>query len=144
MMVTAANSIATATATVRAVLLSVMLTAGGLAGTQPAVDLAYPDLVREVRRLEPLEGSEYRLSNEVLDQRVRLDVKRFGADRNGGGSDDEDRAAFYVQLDDGLVFTCVPAPVNFRSGVLEARVVRHDPGAASRHFFTLSDCTPAK
>ena len=78
--------------------LTTIVTAGSaLAQAQP---LTYPDIVREARRYEKLELSERVVSNKVLLQKVRLDLRPFD-----GGSPD-----FFVNKKDEIGFICGHGP----------------------------------
>lgn len=105
----------------------------GRALAQP-VSLHYPDIVREARRIEKLEGGEYVISNKVLFHRARLNLRAFGK-----GSD-----AFYVDKKDEISFTCAKKSAGFTGGVVEALVVKHEPGAEGSHDYTLDNCRAAK
>lgn len=109
------------------------LAIAGTAFAQP-VSLTYPDIVKEARRIERLEGSEYVLSNAVRGSRVRLNLRAFG-----GGSD-----SYFVDKKDEIGFICASQSKSFRGGVVEAIVVKHEPGAEGGHFFTLDNCVSAK
>ncbi len=98
------------------------------------VSLHYPDIVREARRIEKLEGGEYVISNKVLFHRARLNLRAFGK-----GSD-----AFYVDKKDEISFTCAKKSQGFTGGVVEAVIVKHEPGAEGSHDYTLDNCSVAK
>lgn len=108
------------------------LTVGhALAQTQP---LTYPDIVREARRYEKLELSERVVSNKVLLQKVRLDLRPFGA-----GSRD-----YYVAKKDEIGFICTNSARGFKGGIVVATITKHEEGAEGSHFYTLDSCTVTK
>ena len=102
-----------------------------LAQTPP---LTYPDIVREARKYEKLEGAERVVSNKVLFQTVKLDLKPFA-----GGSRD-----YYVKKSDEIGFICQSTSANFKGGTIVAKVIKHEEGAEGSHFYTLDNCSVAK
>ena len=103
----------------------------GHAQTPP---LAYHDIVSEARRYDKLEGSERVVSNKVLLQKVRLDLKKFG-----NGSDD-----FYVRRSDMIGFICSKSAPGFKGGTVIATITLHEEAEGGSHFYTLDNCTQAK
>lgn len=93
--------------------------------------LTYPDLVREARKYEKLEGGERVVSNKVMFHTVKLDLKPFG-----GGSKD-----YYVKKADEIGFICLTSSPGFKGGTVVAEVVKHEEGAEGSHFYTLKNCT---
>jgi hypothetical protein len=117
-----------------AFLLAAAVPASYVLAQPSAATLSYRDVLREARRYEKLEGSERTTSGKVLFQKVRLDLKPFGA-----GSKD-----FYVVRRDEVAFVCEKLASGFKGGTVEAMVVRHEEGAEGSHFFTLESCTAVK
>lgn len=113
-----------------ATLTSIVTAGSALAQSQP---LTYTDIVREARRYEKLELSERVVSNKVLLQKVRLDLRPFG-----GGSTD-----FYVSKKDEIGFICTKTAPGFKGGVVTATVTKHEEAEGGSHFYTLDSCTPA-
>ena len=112
--------------------LTTIVTAGSaLAQAQP---LTYPDIVREARRYEKLELSERVVSNKVLLQKVRLDLRPFD-----GGSPD-----FFVNKKDEIGFICAKTSPGFKGGTVTATVTKHEEAEGGSHFYTLDNCTTAK
>lgn len=95
--------------------------------------LAYADIVAEAKRLEHLEGSEYRISNQVLFKRVRLQVQSPNANSE----------MFKARPGDNIAFTCVPAVDLTRTGggAVEGTVLRHAPSTSGEHLFSLEHCS---
>ena len=115
-----------------AALTSIVTVGHALAQTAP---LTYPDIVKEARRYDKLEGSERVVSNKVLLQKVRLDLKKFG-----NGSPD-----FYVKRSDMIGFICSKSAPGFKGGNVTATITMHEEGAdGASHFYTLDNCTTAK
>lgn len=105
----------------------------GRAGAEP-VSIHYPDILKEARRIEKLEGSEYVISKAVRNHRARLNLRAFGK-----GSD-----SYYVDKKDGIAFTCKTKSAGFNGGVVEAVIVKHEAGAEGSNFFELDNCTVTK
>ena len=112
-----------------AALASIVTVGQALAQTAP---LTYLDIVKEARRYDKLEGSERVVSNKVLLQKVRLDLKKFG-----NGSDD-----FYVRRSDMIGFICAKSAPGFKGGNVTATITLHEE-AEGGHFYTLDNCTAA-
>lgn len=102
-----------------------------LAQTPP---LTYPDIVREARKYEKLEGGERIVSNKVLFHTVKLGLKPFG-----GGSKD-----FYVVKRDEIGFICSKTAPSFKGGTVIAEITKHEEGGEGSHFYTLDNCLVAK
>lgn len=113
-----------------AALTSIVTVGQALAETPP---LAYHDIVSEARRYDKLEGGERVVSNKVLLQKVRLDLKKFS-----NGSDD-----FYVRRADMIGFICAKSSPNFKGGTVTATVTKHEE-AEGGHFYTLDNCAATK
>ena len=96
--------------------------------------LTYPDLVREARRYEKLEGGERVVSNKLLFHTVKLDLKPFA-----GGSKD-----YFVKKSDEIGFICLTSAPGFKGGTVIAEVVKHEEGVEGSHFYTLKNCALAK
>ena len=105
----------------------------GSALAQPQ-SLTYPEIVREARRYEKLELSERIVSNKVLLQKVRVDLKPFG----GGSSD------YYVKKSDEIGFICARTSPGFKGGSVTATITKHEEAEGGSHFYTLDNCTTAK
>ena len=113
-----------------AALASIVTVGQPLAQTTP---LTYLDIVKEARRYDKLEGSERVVSNKVLLQKVRLDLKKFG-----NGSPD-----FYVRRADMIGFICATSSPNFNGGIVTATITLHEEAEGGSHFYTLDNCTAA-
>ena len=112
--------------------LASLTTAGGaLAQSQP---LTYSDIVKEARRYEKLELSERVVSNKILLQKVRLDLRPFG-----GGSRD-----YYVKKADEIGFICAKSAPGFKGGIVTATITKHEEAEGGSHFYTLDNCTNVK
>ncbi len=96
--------------------------------------LTYPDLVREARKYEKLEGGERVVSNKVLFHTVKLDLKPFAS-----GSKD-----YFVKKSDEMGFICQATSKGFKGGTILAKVIKHEEGAEGSHFYTLDNCLVAK
>ena len=107
------------------------LAAGNALAQTPT--LTYPDIVKEARRYDKLEGSERVVSNKVLLQKVRLDLKKFG-----NGSPD-----FYVRRADMIAFVCAKSAPGFKGGNVTATITLHEE-AEGGHFYTLDNCAKSK
>ena len=114
-----------------AALSSIVTVGQALAQTAP---LTYLDIVSEARRYDKLEGSERVVSNKVLLQKVRLDLKKFG-----NGSPD-----FYVKRSDEIGFICAKSEPGFNGGNVVAQVVKHEEAEGGSHFYTLNYCAKTK
>jgi hypothetical protein len=113
-----------------AALTSIVTVGHALAQTAP---LTYPDIVKEARRYDKLEGSERVVSNKVLLKKVQLDLKKFG-----NGSPD-----FYVRRADMIAFVCAKSAPGFKGGIVTAMITKHEEAEGSSHFYTLDNCTAA-
>ena len=113
-----------------AALTSIVTVGHALAQTAP---LTYPDIVKEARRYDKLEGSERVVSNKVLLKKVQLDLKKFG-----NGSPD-----FYVRRADMIGFICATSAPNFNGGIVTATITLHEEAEGGSHFYTLDNCTAA-
>ena len=114
--------------------LTSIVTVGALAQTAPLASLTYLDIVKEARRYDKLEGSERVVSNKVLLQKVRLDLKKFG-----NGSDD-----FYVRRSDMIGFICAKSAPGFNGGNVTATITLHEDAEGGSHFYTLDNCAKSK
>ena len=113
-----------------AALTSIVTVGHALAQTAP---LTYPDIVKEARRYDKLEGSERVVSNKVLLKKVQLDLKKFG-----NGSPD-----FYVRRADMIAFVCAKSAPGFKGGIVTATITKHEEAEGGSHFYTLDNCTAA-
>ena len=111
-----------------------VVSVGVVGAAAQSVSLSYSDIVRESRRLEKLEGSEYVISPKILGHRVRLNLQAFGR-----GSD-----SYYVNKNDEIAFTCRRTAKGFNGGLVEAVITKHEPGAEGSNFFELDNCTNMK
>ena len=107
------------------------LAAGNALAQTPT--LTYPDIVKEARRYDKLDGSERVVSNKVLLKKVQLDLKKFG-----NGSPD-----FYVRRADMIGFICATSAPNFNGGNVTATITLHEE-AEGGHFYTLDNCAKSK
>lgn len=103
----------------------------------PTPSLAYKDIVRDAAQIGKFEhGNEDALKSSSVGRTVKLDLKPFP--KSTGSS------AFFVDIKDGIAFTCAKKSAGFKGGNVTAKIVKHEDGEEETHFFELDSCTNSK
>ena len=99
--------------------------------------LAYKDIVHDAAQVGTFEhGNEDALKSSSVGRTVALNLKPFP--KSTGSS------AFYVDIKDGIAFTCAKKDPKFRGGNVTAKILNHEDGEEETHFFELENCTKSK
>ena len=103
----------------------------------PAPALQYKDVIRDTEQINKFEhGNEDALKSSSVGRTVALDLKPFP--KSTGSS------AFYVDIKDGIAFTCAKKDPKFKGGNVNAKILSHEDGEEETHFFELDNCTKSK
>ena len=103
----------------------------------PSQALAYKDIVRDAAQINKFEhGNEDALKSSSVGRTVKLDLKPFP--KSTGSS------AFFVDIKDGIAFTCAKKDPKFKGGNVIAKIVKHEDGEEETHFFELDHSTKSK
>ena len=103
----------------------------------PSPALAYKDIVRDAAQINKFEhGNEDALKSSSVGRTVALDLKPFP--KSTGSS------AFYVDIKDGIAFTCAKKSAGFKGGNVIAKITEYEAGEEETHFFELDNCTKSK
>ena len=99
--------------------------------------LQYKDIARDASQIGTFEhGNEDALKSSSVGRTVKLDLKPFP--KSTGSS------AFFVDMKDGIAFTCAKKDKAFKGGNVIAKIVNHEDGEEETHFFELDNCTKSK
>ena len=103
----------------------------------PAPALQYKDIVHDAAQINKFEhGNEDALKSSSVGRTVALNLKPFP--KSTGSS------AFFVDIKDGIAFTCAKKSAGFKGGIVIATIVSHEDGEEETHFFELDNCTKSK
>ena len=117
-------------------ILSALVACNALAQA-PAPALQYKDITRDAAQIGKFEhGNEDALKSSSVGRTVKLDLKPFP--KSTGSS------AFYVDIKDGIAFTCAKKSGGFKGGNVIAKITEYEAGEEETHFFELDNCTKSK
>ena len=103
----------------------------------PAQALAYKDIVNDAAHIGKFEhGNEDPLKSSSVGSTVALDMKPFPKSAGSG--------AFFVDIKDGIAFTCSKKDPKFKGGSVIAKINDYEAGEEDAHFFELDNCTKSK
>lgn len=117
-------------------ILSALVACNALAQA-PAPALQYKDVIRDTEQIGKYEhGSEDALKSTSVGRTVALNLKPFP--KSTGSS------AFFVDIKDGIAFTCAKKSQGFKGGNVIAKINDYEAGEEETHFFELDNCTKSK
>ncbi len=117
-------------------ILSALVACNALAH-DPAPALAYKDIVHDAAQVGKFEhGNEDALKSSSVGRTVALNLKPFPKSTSS--------SAFYVDIKDGIAFTCAKKDPKFKGGNVTAKILSHEDGEEETHFFELDSCTKSK